>query len=410
MKLLQLFNEYRSRCGGEPAVVRMTEELVKKHGGETMTLTRSSQGVQSTFAGKVKAFVSGMYSQSAYREMARVLDEYRPDVVHVHNLYPLFSPSVLVACRHAGVPVVMSNHNYVLTCPITTHLSKGRVCEKCVGGWEHWCVLKNCRDNWLESLAYASRSIVARKLRLFHDNVTVFLVLSRFAKQRLMQAGFAAERIAVLPNMVAIPAPRDAEFSGRYAAFSGRMSAEKGIDTLLAAAARLPDVHVELAGDGPLLDELSGQAPPNAVFRHRLAPGQMAEFYRQARFLVVPSRWFEGCPLVISEAMSHGLPVIASRLGGMTEMVEDNVTGLLHAPDDAEDLARKIGLLWNDREMCLRMGQAGRAKAVREYHEESYYRRLTAIYETAIEIQARRARESGKLAGAGASPCPAPRA
>ena len=212
--------------------------------------------------------------------MAETLAADRPDLVHVHNLYPLFSPSVLVACRRAGVPVVMTTHNYLLTCPVVNHLSKGRVCEKCIGGREHWCVLKNCRENLPESLAYALRSFTARKLRFFHDNVAVQIVLSNFAKQRLVKAGFDEERIAVLPNMVAMGPEPDGPPAGNYAAYSGRMMAEKGVDSLLAAAARLPEVDLRLAGDGNLLTELVRAAPPNASFVNRLSPQEMASFYR----------------------------------------------------------------------------------------------------------------------------------
>ena len=134
VKLLQVYNDYRSCCGGEVGVVQMIAATVEKHGGQSRLLRAPSKGLTRSFLAKVRGFAARIYSRSAYREMAETLDADRPDVVHVHNLYPLFSPAVLVACRRAGVPVVMTNHNYLLTCPIVSHLSKGRVCEKCVGG------------------------------------------------------------------------------------------------------------------------------------------------------------------------------------------------------------------------------------------------------------------------------------
>ncbi len=389
MKLLQVYNDYRSCCGGEVGVVQMIAATVEKHGGQSRLLTRSSKGLTRSFLAKVRGFAAGIYSRSAYREMAETLDADRPDVVHVHNLYPLFSPAVLVACRRAGVPVVMTNHNYLLTCPIVSHLSKGRVCEKCVGGREYWCVLQNCREHLAESLAYALRSVVARKLRLFRDNVTIQIVLSHFAWQRLVKAGFDPQRVVVLPNMTELAPEPKGHFPGQYAAFSGRMKGEKGVDVLLAAAARLPGVPVRLAGDGPILDTLMSGAPPNALFMKRLGPEAMASFYQGARFLVVPSMWFEGCPLVVSEAMSHGLPVIASRIGGLPEFVEDGVTGLLFEPGNAAELADKIHMLWENPDLCRRLGEAGRKKANREYGAETYYQRLMSIYDKAIELTVR---------------------
>jgi glycosyltransferase involved in cell wall biosynthesis len=388
MKLLQVYNDYRSNCGGEKTVVHMIASLVEKHGGTARLVTRTSKGLDNSLPAKIRGFVGGTYNPRARREMARILDSERPDVVHVHNLYPLFSPSVLVACRRAGLPVVMTHHNYVLTCPTVGHLHKGRVCEKCQGGREHWCVLQNCRGNLAESAAYALRSAVARKLRFFHDNVTVHMVLSNFAKRRLVRAGFEESRIAVLPNMVeftseAVERTREA---GSYVAYSGRMAAEKGVEVLLAAAAQLPEVAFRLAGDGPLLEALQRSAPPNVRFVNRLDRAEMTSFYRGARFLVTPSLWFEGCPLVVSEAMSHGLPVIASRIGGLPEFVDEGETGLLFEPGNSEELTQKIRLLWDNPQRCRQMGAAGREKAIREYGETIYYQRLMAIYDRASQL------------------------
>ena len=392
VKLLQVYNDYRSAMGGEAGVVQMIATIVEKRGGQARLMTRSSKGLDRTLAGRIRGFFSGIYDRSAYREMERMLAEDRPDVVHVHNLYPLISPSVLVACRRAGVPVVMTNHNYVLTCPIVNHLHQGRVCEKCLGGREYWCVLQNCRGSRAESLAYAVRSATARKLGFFRRDVTIQIVLSEFAKLRLLKEGFDEERIVVLPNMVELGPESAAQAPGKYAAFSGRMMPEKGVDVLLAAAARLPDVSVRLAGDGPSLEKLSSGAPANSLFVNRLGAEQMAAFYRGARFLVVPSKWFEGCPLVVSEAMSHGLPVIASRIGGLPEFVEEGVTGLLFEPGNVAELADKIRLLWGNPDLCRRMGAAGRQKASREYNEEVYYQRLMSVYDKAIELNERQLR------------------
>ncbi len=384
MKLLQIYNQYRSLCGGEETVVHRTAALVEKHGGRATLIVRSSRGLENSLAGKFRAACSGIYSIDAYREVADAIRRDRPDVVHAHNLYPLFSPSVLVACHRAAVPVVLSLHNHLLTCPNTDHLYHGQICERCTGGSEYWCMVRNCRRNFLESTAYAVRSMVARKLRLFHNNVTLFVALTEFAKQRLIDAGFDAERICVLPNMVDVDSRPVDPADGQYVAFAGRISREKGIDTLLAAASRLPDVPVRLAGDGPLLDRLTEQAPASTTLLGRLNGQSMTAFYRGARFVVLPSTCFEMCPLVVSEAMSHGLPVVASRIGGIPELVDDGVTGLLFEPGNAADLADKIWTLWNDPELCRRLGRAGREKAVRQYGEDVYYQRLTKFYNRAI--------------------------
>jgi glycosyltransferase involved in cell wall biosynthesis len=386
MKVLQVYNDYRSECGGEARVVEMTASAIDKHGGCARLWMCSSKGLDATLRGRIRAFVSGIYNPEASREMARLLRDEQPDVVHVHNLYPLLSPSVLVACRKAGVPVVMTNHNYLLTCPIVSHLHRGEICERCMDGREYWCVLKNCRGNIAESMAYAARSMTARVLRLFQEYVSVHIVLSQFAKERLVRAGFDSERIVVLPNMVDLEVPSDRASLGTYAAYSGRMAPEKGVGVLLEAIAELPQVALRLAGNGPLLDNLQAKAPANAHFLNRLAPPEMARFYQEARFLVVPSQWFEGCPLVVAEAMSQGLPVIASRIGALPELIDDGVTGLLFQPGNAADLREKIRHLWESPDLCRNMGAAARSKAEREFGEQAYFDGLMAVYQKASDL------------------------
>ncbi len=396
MKILQLFNQYRSLFNGEERVVEMIDALLKRHGHDVELWMQSSRGLESSLWGKMQATFSAVYSRSARRAMEARLDADRPDVVHAHNLYPHFSPSVLMAARKRGLPTVMTVHNHINTCPRSDHLRAGKICQKCVGGREYHCVLNNCRGNMLESIAYAGRNAAVRRLRLLADNVTTVIALNDFMGQRLLTAGFRPEQIAVLPNMVELcEAPADAAH-GEYVAFSGRISTEKGIDTLLAAARVASDVPVRLAGGGPLFEPYSQAAPPNVRMLGQLQADEMTGFYRGARFLVLPTACFEGCPLVISEAMSHGLPVIASRIGGLPELVEDGVTGFLFEQGNAAELAAKIQRLWEEPALCRRMGLAGRAKAEREFGQEAYHQRLIEIYEAAIA----RVRGRGQRQGA----------
>ncbi len=385
MKLLQIYNQYRSRFGGEETVVDRISNLVKKNGGEARLLTRSSRSLEGSLFRQTKAFFSGIYNPFAVRWVMENVSDFQPDVVHVHNLYPLISPSVILALRRAGIPVVMTVHNHLHTCPTLDHLLDGVICERCVGGREYHCVIQNCRGNLVESTGYALRSTVARRFRLFTDNVTIVVALNQFAKNRLIEAGFSSDRVIVLPNMVEFTdLPADASH-GEYAVYSGRMSPEKGVATLLEAAGRIPDIPIHLLGDGPDYDDLRAHAPPNAKFMGQLSRDRVLEAYRKSRFLVFPSRCFEGCPLVISEAMSHGLPVVASRISGIPELVDEGVTGLLFKPGNADELASKMTMLWKDPDLCARMGQAGRKKAHIEYSEEVHWSRLLEIYNLARE-------------------------
>jgi glycosyltransferase involved in cell wall biosynthesis len=384
IKVLLVFNQYRSLFNGEEAVVFRTAELLERHGGQARLLLRSSRDIKGGLLGKVRAFFSGIYSWEAATAVSQLLAEYRPDVVHVHNLYPLFSPSVLVACRKLGYPVVMTLHNQHLTCPRADHLCHGKLCDRCVGGHEYHCVLRNCRNNMLESVAYALRSGIARRFRWIHDHVNVLVALTDFARQRLVEAGFDSRQIRVLPNMA--PGPREPVDASRgaYAAFAGRLSPEKGLHVLMEAADKLPDIPIRVAGGGPLFETYWQRTPANVQLLGQRSADEMADFYRGARFLVLPSTNYEMCPLVISESMSHGVPVVASRIGGLPELVDDGRTGLLFQPGDSQDLASKMRRLWDDAPLCGQLGQAAWETARDEFGEELYVQRLLDIYHQAM--------------------------
>jgi glycosyltransferase involved in cell wall biosynthesis len=389
MKIIQVHNWYRTDSG-ENVFVEGLINLLQAKGEELVLFERNSKELPSTIAAKISAFIAGIYSPASAREMTRLIEENRPDVVHVHNLYPLISPSVLVACARAGVPVVMTSHNYRLTCPLGPHYNNRGICEQCSDGREYWCILNNCRASLFESAAYAIRNAVARKFRLFKDNVTLFIALSQHVKSRLVESGYDSDQVVVIPNMISLSlaqlASRDYS-PGNYVGYLGRISPEKGVRELLRAAALNPSVPVVIAGDDSAMPELLQEAPENVRFLGPLERNELTEFYRNARFLVTPSVCFETFGLVAAEAMSQGIPVISSSIGGLPEIVTDGVNGLLSEPGDVDDLAKKIKLLWENPDLCRQMGEAGRGKALREYSGDIYYRRLITAYQTAINLK-----------------------
>jgi glycosyltransferase involved in cell wall biosynthesis len=386
VKVLTLYNDYRSRSNGELRVVLDTQELLAAAGVRTRLVQRSSREVDGHLRKKVGAFFTGIYSLEAARGIARLLQEDRPDLVHVHNLYPLFSPSVLAACRRAGVPTVMSVHNFGLTCPSWDHFRRGQVCRKCVDGSELWCVIHNCRGDLAASAAYAARSMVARRLGLFRRNVTLFVALSQSGKRWLTETGFDGDRITVLPNAVAVPGAATDPAAGRYVAFAGRWTTNKGFDTLLAAASRVPDIPFSLAGESLDDPPLAIAGGGNVRLLGLLDAFQMTGFYCGARVLVMPSRGFEMCPRVVLEAMAHGVPVIASRQDALAELVEDGVTGLLFTSGDADDLAGKIRRIWEAPALAGSLGMAARAAVLGNHDRRDYAVKLLAIYERALEL------------------------
>jgi glycosyltransferase involved in cell wall biosynthesis len=386
MKILQVTNRPRQCGAGGDVVVDQTVNLLKKEGIFVRLWEKKSKGLDESFKGKLKAFFSGIYSISSHELMTKILNEFQPDIVHVHRIYPLLSPSIFLSCRKAHTPVVITYHSFYMTCPANFHFSHGKICDRCISGREYWCILRNCRNNILESTAYAIRTASSRLLKLIKKNITLIIALTKFAKSRLIEIGFNPSQIMVVPNSVILPEKPASPENGGYVAYAGRVSSEKGLDSLINAAARISEVPFRIAGDGPILLDLVKAAPPNVEFLGWMDHNSLGSFLQGARLLVLPTKCYEMCPMTVLEAMSYGLPVITSPFGGLSEIVKDGASGLLVEPGNPDYLAKNIHLLWENTELCQQMGAVGREKVNREYREDLYYKRLISVYEKAIEI------------------------
>lgn len=385
MKVIQIHNWHRFG-GGSESMVEKTAEILQQNGHQAVLCLRDSRELSRGIIGKMRSFFCGIYCYSARQQVRELILAEKPDLVHVHELYPFFSPWILLDCQRLQVPVVMTCHDYRLSCPIATHFRQGRSCSACKGGRAYWCLLKNCRNNRLESLGYALRSQFAHALGLYFRYVTRFITPSRFVAQWLSELGVPAEKMQIVSNFVPIPSQATEPARGTYVGFVGRFCPEKGIDVLMSAA-RKSQLPFRMAGDYRAMPEFVASAPQNVAFPGGLSSAQVADFYRQARISVVPSTVQESFGLVAAEAMSHGLPVIASKIGGLAEIVEDGVTGFLVNPGDSDQLAEKIHYLWSNPDRCTRMGQAGRQKVMREFSIDQYYLHLMSAYDHTLSHQ-----------------------
>ena len=382
MKILFVHNEYGKISGEEIMISRITD-MLRANGHDVSTYYRKSSEI-ATAGDKLRAFFSGIYSSKSRRQFREIIEKDRPDIIQIQNLYPLISPSILVEAAKQNIPVVMRCSNYRLVCPNGLFLSKGQVCEKCSGGREYWCLLKNCEKSLFKSFGYALRNYYARVKRLYLDNVTVYYAQTKFQKKCLVKNGFDSNRVSVIPNMIE-PAD-ESKVLGEYVSFVGRISPEKGVSDLVTASKKLSEIKFKAAGSYHLMSELPTTAPGNFQFFGALDRDEISDFYANSRISVTPSIWYEGFPSTILEPMMRGKPVIASRIGGIPEIVEDGVTGLLFEPGNPDDLAEKIRYLWDNADLCKKMGVAGRQKALTQYSPEKYYQRLMAVYEKAIEL------------------------
>lgn len=384
MKILFAHNDYGVHTG-EERFINLASKTMQKNGHEVLFLRKSSVSLRDSLAGQAQAFFSGIYSRRARHEMVDMLKRHSVDVVHVQNLYPLLSPSILAPVKQRGIPIVMRCPNYRLFCPNGLFFSQGEICERCVGGKEWWCVIRNCENSVPKSVGYALRNSAARVSNSILPNVDTFVVLSHYQRKRFIEFGLPADDVTVLNNPLDASALDEPVRLGTTVGFMGRPSSEKGIDLFLDAARRLPDIPFAIAGDSQSFSHVRDMAPPNVEMRGFLKGEELAGFCREMKMLVVPTTWYEAFPNAMVVAMSYGKPIVASDLGALPEIVKDQETGFLAEPRSLSDLVEKIQRLYNDDALCMRMGEAGRQRAKDKFNMEIFSSRLEEIYQTAID-------------------------
>ena len=382
MRILLVHNKYQQK-GGEDAVVANEKALLEESGHVVESFTAHNSAISGLVA-KFNAFRNVTYNEEVRRTVAERLKRDCPDVVHVHNTFPLLSPSVYDACADAGLPVVQTLHNYRTVCAGALLLRNGRVCELCLDGRPYRAVLHRCyRDSVVGSLAVANLIAYHNRHHTWATKVTRFIVLSSFARGKFIEAGFPSDRIVVKPNFVADPAPlRSHRREGIL--YVGRLSPEKGISYLIRALSRT-DITLRILGDGPEREALEAQASTNVVFEGNVAPQRVREAMQAAKLLVLPSICYENFPLSLVEAFANGLPVIASRLGSLAEIVDDDVTGRLVTPADPVALRAAIIELLDDPPRLKAMRLAARNQYERLYAAERNVGQLLAVYKDAIQ-------------------------
>lgn len=388
MRVCLVHNHYGVRAGEEVAVEAIQRTLAA-NGHEVTSFFRCTNDVLRTPLGKVRAFASGIWNSRIAREFAKLLSSTRPDIVQVQNVYPAISPAVLEVAKLADIPVVMRCSNYRLRCPTGLLMSKKtcEICERCLGGREYWCVLKNCEAAFCKSAGYALRTAYHRIRGTIEKNTSIYFCPSNFLRQKFIDWGIPREKTAVIPTPArAITYEPTPAGTGSYVAYVGRISPEKGVDWLLAAAAEVQRVPVKLAGQVSELSECSMQRlPANVTWVGQLAGSRLDEFYNSARVVVIPSICYDVFPNVGLEAMVRGRPIIGSWIGGIPELVDHGRTGLLVSPRDVQDLADKLHTLWENKNLCHSMGEAGRSKVLNDYSEERFYTRLMRLYRKVIQ-------------------------
>jgi len=389
MRILQLHTRYRE-AGGEDRVVAAEAELLRSAGHEVEQVV--AENPESSVPAAAALLRSPRNAQSR-RAVERAVALFRPDVAHVHNTWFTLSPSVVDELRAAAVPTVMTVHNYRLMCVNGMLLRDGGPCTDCVGrspwpGVRHRCY----RNSVVASTAAATTIAFNRRRDTWGRGVGLFLAPTEFVRDRLLEAGFPADRVRVKPHFVRDPGPRTAcPSESRTVLHVGRLSTDKGAHVLLDAWASMGETGLELAciGDGPLRDQLVRRKVPGVQFLGSLPPSGVRAWMLRSRVLVASSLWYETFGLVVAEAMAAGLPVIVPGEGALEEVAagaavepvggtggsagEVLSASLRHAAeDDVVDIA----------------GAAGRARFLAHYTPDLGLTRLLEVYRSVISAAA----------------------
>jgi glycosyltransferase involved in cell wall biosynthesis len=397
-------NKYNFRFSGTEAYLFDTMERVRSRGHEAALFAMADERGTATafdryllpavdfkqrksFVASARLTAHAIYSTEARRRIRKMIAAFRPDVAHVRNIYHHLSPSILWELKQRGVPVLYHINDFKLICPSYNLVSSGRVCERCQGG-KFWNVVhEGCYlGGRLASIALAAEAYVHRWIATYQKCVDLILAPSEFAAQKLIDNGWARDRIRVLPHFQELP-PESSPYPGPKAPvlYFGRLSAEKGIEDLLRAVARFPDINLVIGGDGPQRPELEALTRQlhltHLTFTGHLAGRSLENLIATAQFTVFPSRAYESMGKSILESYAQGRAVVASDLGSRREMVEHGATGLLYPAGDWEQLGLAMHSLQERPELAQRMGEAARERVRERYSTERHLVALEEIYE-----------------------------
>ena len=387
MQVLSIHNSYQIR-GGEDESREAEQRLLREMGHSVEVYEENNDRLSSLNA--IQLACKTIWSKEAYKTVKQLLAKQPHDIVHVQNFFPLISPSVYYAAKSMGVPVVQTLRNYRLLCPNAMFFREGSVCEACIGkalplpGVLHGCY----RESQTASGAVATMLTVHRLMQTWMQKVDLYIDLTEFARQKFIQGGFPEDKIVVKPNFVN-PDPGIGQGSGGYALYVGRLSVEKGLDTLLAAWEKLgKQLPLKIVGDGPLANQVveATQRLGNVEWLGRKPVQEVYALMGEAKLVIFPSKWYETFGRVAVEAFAKGTPVIAANIGAIAEVVEHGRTGLHFQPGDAVDLATQVEWALSHPSELAQMRREVRAEFENKYTAKQNYRQLMEIYKLVSKL------------------------
>ncbi len=404
MKILSI-NKFYWRKGGSESVFFSEKEMLESEGhsvipfsmhGENNEQTPFSQyfvdEVDYSKAGIKNKLLSALkiiYSFDAKNKIQSLLSEYFPDLAHFHIFQHQISPSVFGPLQKKRIPIILTLHDLKPICPSYLMYVNNHVCEDCKGNKFYNCFKNRCTKGSALGSLVNSIEMYFHYAMGYYQSVDKYIAVSQFHRSKMIEFGFPEEKINYLPNYINAkdfdPYVNDKE----YLLYFGRLSVEKGITVLLDAAANLSNIVFYIIGTGPLEDELKNKVQKKGLKNIRLhgfkEGKELRTLLTESTCVVVPSECYENCPMTILEAFAAGKPVIGSDIGGIPELIDENVDGFIFPPGDVDALVEKIQWVWSNRKLAKQMGLRGRKKVEEKFNAKLHYEGLMAIYNSVIK-------------------------
>lgn len=386
MRLLLCHNYYKL-AGGEDRCFEDESALLKSMGHNVVCYTKRNDHI--TGLQQLKTATQAIWNRQTVREIRALIRQHQIQLVHCTNSFPVISPSLYFACRKERVPVIQSLQNYRLFCSNSYFLRDGKVCEQCVGKNFPWPAIQHgCyRDSRIGSAVVSSMQAIHHRLGSWSKRVDRFIAVTNFARQKYIECGLPADRISIKPNFID-PLPPLGTGASNRALFVGRLSPEKGIDLLLKAWADPScSLAIDFVGDGPLQENVINAAKTNPKIQYlgSKTPAQVLDIMSEARFIIVPSVWYEGLPRTIVESLGVGTPVLAAEIGGLTELVRPGAGGMRFTAGDSSSLAKGAAALCSNNSLISQMRVDARKEFLDRYTAEANYKMLLDIYEQTVQ-------------------------
>ncbi len=418
MKILQINNHHKIVGGAERYYFDLSA-LLQKKGHEVAFFSTKESGALETrwqkyFLSKIDYKRRGagqtfrklgrvFYSLEAKKQINLVLDRFKPDIVHIHNIYYYISPSILYEIKRRGIPIIQTVHDYQLITPSINFFHNGKICEISKPHRFYKVILHKCVHNsYPDSLIATVTEYIQVYLNLFKNNVDIFLAPSLFMKKKLTEYKFGGKEIIHQPYFTTfstglIPVKKTKE---KYVLFFGRLVEEKGVLFLLDLAKRLPSVTFKLVGKfstpkfkKDVLYNIRHNSIKNITLLQHKGGADLEKIISDSCFVIAPSLWYEVFCISILESNSFGKPVIASRIAGIPEIIKDNKTGILFDTGNIEDCMKKVLLLWNNPSLVKRLGKNAKKFVEVEFGPEKHYKKIMQIYNKALNKSSKVARE-----------------